>query len=278
MQVMCRVLKVSSSGYYKWKTHKEDKELKDQALLDLIRVLHAESFGAYGIRRIVRTLKHQGITVNRKRIRRLMKSLGIQGKNAPKKRFTVTTDSNHTNPIAENYLRREFVQPAPNKAWVTDITYIWTEEGWLYLAVVIDLFSRMVVGWAISAHITASLVCIALEKALAKRKPPPGVLLHSDRGVQYTSEQYRFLVAKYGLLQSMSRKGNCWDNSVAESFFRSLKVEALKGYIFSSRSEAEGRIFAYIEDFYNTKRAHSFLRYLSPVQFEIAGIPNLRSS
>lgn len=269
---MCRVLKASSSGYYKWRLHSQDKEVKDQALLDLIRVLHAESFGAYGIRRIVRTLKHQGIPVNRKRIRRLMKSLGIQGKNAPKKRFAITTDSNHTNPVAENHLKRQFVQSAPNKAWVADITYIWTEEGWLYLAVVIDLFSRMVVGWATSARVDAALVCIALQKAIAKRKPSAGVLLHSDRGVQYTCEQYRILATRHGLHLSMSRKGNCWDNSVAESFFRSLKVEAIKGYTFNTRSEAEGKIFSYIEGFYNIKRAHSFLRYLSPMQFEIAGI------
>lgn len=275
---MCRVLKASSSGYYKWREHKSDKALKDQALLDLIQVLHAESYGVYGIRKIVRTLRHQGIVVNQKRIRRLMKSLGIQGKNAPKKRFTVTTDSNHTNPVAENYLQRQFVQLAPNKAWVSDITYIWTEEGWLYLAVVIDLFSRMVVGWATSSHITASLVCIALEKAIAKRKPDRGLLLHSDRGVQYTCEQYRLMVGKYGLIQSMSRKGNCWDNSVAESFFRSLKVEAIKGYTFSTRYDAECKIFSYIEDFYNSKRAHSFLRYLSPCQFEIAGISHHRLS
>lgn len=274
---MCRVLKASSSGYYKWRVTRNDKELKDQALLDLIRVLHAESFGSYGVRKIVRTLRHQGIIVNRKRIRRLMKFLGIQGKNAPKKRFTVTTDSNHTNPVAENHLQRQFVQPAPNKAWVSDITYIWTDEGWLYLAVVIDLFSRMVVGWATSAQITASLVCTALEKAIVKRTPLPGLLLHSDQGVQYTSEQYRILTGQYGIIQSMSRKGNCWDNSVAESFFRSLKVEAIKGYTFTTRCDAECRIFSYIEDFYNSRRAHSFLRYLSPLQFEMAGISYKRS-
>ena len=206
-----------------------------------------------------------------------MKSLGIQGKNAPKKRFIATTDSNHINPVAENHLNREFVQKAPNKVWVSDITYVWTESGWLYLAVVIDLFSRMVVGWHTSAHITTDLICMALQKAVIKRKPPLGLLLHSDRGVQYTSEQYRLMTGKYGIIQSMSRRGNCWDNSVAESFFRSLKVEALKGYTFHTHRHAESRILKYIEDFYNQKRAHSFLHYLSPMQFEISGTQNKNS-
>lgn len=278
MVLQCRVLKVSSAGYYKWRSSTQsEKQLKDQSLIDLIQVLHKESYGAYGIRRIVRELKRQGITVNQKRIRRLMKSLGIQGKNAPKKRYIATTDSNHTNPVAENYLKRQFLQEAPNRAWVSDITYIWTENGWLYLAVIIDLFSRMVVGWHTSTNITTDLICMALQKAVVKRKPPPGVLLHSDRGVQYTSERYRLMTAQYGIIQSMSRKGNCWDNSVAESFFRSLKVEALKGYTFNTRSEAESRIFKYIEDFYNKRRAHSFLQYLSPEQFELAGVVHRNS-
>ena len=268
------MLKVSCAGYYKWRKSFEcsGKQPKDQNLLDLIQVLHKESFGAYGIRRIVRELRRQGIVVNQKRIRRLMKLLGIQGKNAPKKRFTVTTDSNHINPVSENHLNREFFQATPNKVWVSDITYVWTEGGWLYLAVVIDLFSRMVVGWHTSTNITTDLIGMALQKAVVKRKPNPGLLLHSDRGVQYTSEQYRLMTAKYGIKQSMSRRGNCWDNSVAESFFRSLKVEALKGYTFNTRSDAESRIFKYIEDFYNQRRAHSFLQYLSPMQFELAGV------
>lgn len=268
---MCKVLGASSSGYYKWRNSEEsERSLKDQHLVDLIRVLHAESFGAYGIRRIVRELRRQDIVVNQKRIRRLMRNLGLKGKGAPRK-YVVTTDSEHDNPVAENHLERQFLQPAPDKAWVSDITYIWTEEGWLYLAVVIDLFSRAVVGWAVSARITASLVCLALQKAVAKRTPLEGLILHSDRGVQYTCEEYRLLVNSYGIRQSMSRKGNCWDNAVAESFFRSLKVEAIKSYKLLTRRDAEERIFKYIEGFYNTRRAHSFLNYLSPFQFEISG-------
>lgn len=268
VRTMCRVLEVSSSGYYEWRRDEQTpREADDQRLIDLIRVLHAESYGSYGVRRIVRGLKHQGIIVNPKRIRRLMRQIGLKGKGEPK-RHVVTTDSNHDNPVAPNHLNRGFTVDVPNRSWVSDITYIWTEEGWLYLAVVIDLFSRMVVGWATGAKITALLICLALEKALAKRQPPSGLLLHSDRGVQYTSTEFRQLIAKYGIIQSMSRKGNCWDNSVAESFFRSLKVEAIYGLKLQSREHANHIIFDYIEDFYNNIRVHSFLLYLSPAQWE----------
>jgi putative transposase len=196
-----------------------------------------------------------------------MRQIGLKGKGEPKK-FVVTTNSNHMNPVAENHLNRRFTVDQPNRSWVADITYIWTEEGWLYLAVVIDLFSRMVVGWATGAKITAALVCLALQKAIARRGPPWGLLLHSDRGVQYTSAEYRQLIYEHGILQSMSRKGNCWDNAVSESFFRSLKVEAIKGYKLATREDGERRIFDYIEDFYNNRRIHSFLLYRSPAQWE----------
>lgn len=270
MTAMCRVLEVSTSGYYQWrKEERSPREADDDRLIDLIRVLHAESHGAYGVRRIVRGLKQQGILVNIKRIRRLMRQIGLQGKGKPKK-YVVTTDSNHSNPVADNLLERRFTVDEPNRSWVTDITYIWTEEGWLYLAVVIDLFSRMVVGWATSNKITTSLVCLALQKAVAKRQPPSGLLLHSDRGVQYTSKDYRQLVQQYDMVQSMSRKGNCWDNAVAESFFRSLKVEAIKGYKLNSTVDADRRISDYIDGFYNTTRIHSFLLYMSPIVWECA--------
>ena len=266
--MMCRVLEVSTSGYYQWRKYEfSPREADDQRLIDLIRVLHAESFGAYGIRRIVRGLKQQWIIVNAKRIRRLMRQLALKGKGTPR-RHIVTTDSNHTNPVADNHLDRKFTVDQPNRSWVTDITYIWTEEGWVYLAVVIDLFSRMVVGWAAGANITASLVCLALQKAIARRQPPSGLLLHSDRGVQYTSDEFRRLLHAHDMIQSMSRKGNCWDNAVAESFFRSLKVEAIIGYKIYSRIEAEHRIFDYIERFYNIERSHSFLLYRSPMNWE----------
>lgn len=265
---MCRVLQVSTSGYYKWrKDELSTRESDDQRLMDLILVLHAETYGSYGVVRIVRGLRQQGIIVNAKRIRRLMRKLKIKGKGTPKKHI-VTTDSNHSNPVADNKLERKFTVNQPNKVWVADITYIWTQEGWLYLAVVIDLFSRKVVGWACSARIDSSLVCLALEMAVHKRNPKPGLLLHSDRGVQYTSEHYLKLVRKYGIVQSMSRKGNCWDNAVAESFFRSLKVEAIHNATLLTKSDAHSVIFNYIEYFYNIKRLHSFLLYKSPIQWE----------
>jgi transposase InsO family protein len=270
---MCKVLHCSTSGYYQWCKEKESRRAKeDKHLIDLICVLHKESFGSYGVRRIVRGLRSQGILVNQKRIRRLMQEIGICGKGAPKKKkFITTTDSNHTNPVAPNHLNRQFQVSVPDTAWVTDITYLWTEEGWLYLAVVIDLFSRMVIGWATSASITAELVCLALQKAVIKRNIVPNayeVLLHSDRGVQYTSEVFRQLCERFGITQSMSRKANCWDNAVAESFFRTFKIEAFKGDIFLTRKDAEDRVFMYIESFYNTRRAHSSLFYKSPIQFE----------
>lgn len=265
------MLGASSAGYYKWRSSKDNpKAIEDQYLIDLIRVLHAERFGSYGIRRIVRELRRQEIFVNQKKIRRLMRDIGVKGKGAPRK-YISTTDSEHFNPVAENHLEREFQQNFPNRVWVTDITYIWTGEGWLYLAVVVDLYSRAVVGWATSEFVAASLVCMALQKALTRRKPQAGLMLHSDRGIQYTCDEYRALVNRHGLRQSMSRKGNCWDNAVAESFFRSLKVEAIKSYKLLTRRDAELRIFKYIEDFYNVRRAHSSLGYMSPLHFEIAG-------
>lgn len=266
---MCRVLEVSSSGYYQWRRdEKSPREKDDERLIDLIRVLHAESFGSYGVRRIARGLRQQGIVVNVKRIRRLMRQMGLQGKGSSKK-YKATTDSNHDNPVAENLLKRRTTVNEPNRRWVSDISYIWTNEGWLYLAVIIDLFSRMVVGWATDQRITSALVCSALERAVAKRQPPPGLLLHSDRGVQYTSYVYRRLARKHDILLSMSRRGNCWDNAVAESFFRSLKVEAIRGHKFETRIEAKTRIFGYIEGFYNLTRTHSFLLYRSPAQWEM---------
>jgi putative transposase len=267
---MAKVLEVSSSGYYQWrKFEKSQRDSLDEQLIPLIQELHEKSLGSYGVRRIVRHLRHQGMLVNQKRIRRLMRQLGLKGKGEPKrKQFVKTTDSAHKNPIAPNELNREFTVNEPNKRWVTDITFIWTHEGWLYLAVVIDLFNRKVVGWATSPEIDTALVALALERAVVKRAPPPGLLLHSDRGVQYTSYRYRALAESYGMRQSMSRVGNCWDNAVAESFFRSLKVETIKGVKLTTFEEAEKVIFRYIEDYYNFWRAHSSLGYRSPVAYE----------
>lgn len=271
---MCRVLEVSKSGYYDWrKEERTPRDEWDDRLKDLIKVLHAKSFGGYGARRIVTGLKQQGIIVNIKKIRRLMRKIGIKGKSTPKKRI-ITTDSNHDNPVAKNLVDRKFTVDAPNKVWVTDITYIWTEQGWVYLAIVIDLFSRMVVGWSVDSSINIKLISRALEIAFNKRKPLPGLLLHSDRGSQYTSNDYRLLAHKFGMTLSMSRKANCWDNAVAESFFRTIKTELIKNTKINSLKHAYELIFNYIENFYNSCRLHSYLLYKSPLNFESEVILN----
>jgi putative transposase len=267
---MARVLGVSTSGYYAWRKRKlSPRDELDEQLIPLIKELHTASFGSYGIRRIVRGLLQQGIVVNRKKIRRLMRFLGLKGKGEPKReKYISTTDSNHDNPVADNILNRMFTATEPNRCWVTDITYLWTLDGWVYLAVVIDLFNRQVVGWATSNRIDTALVSLALERAVVKRHPSDGLLLHSDRGVQYTSGRYRALAKSYGMQQSMSRLGNCWDNAVAESFFRSLKVEAIKGEKLITTEDAEAVVFEYIEGYYNKWRIHSSLGYVSPSDFE----------
>ena len=266
--MMCRVLQVSASGFYKWRKHEVVSNPNDEKLKDLIRVLHKTSFDSYGVRRMTRQLKVRGLKVNIKRIRRLMRELGLVGKGAPK-RFVKTTDSSHDNPVFPNLLNRQFTVAQPNTAWVSDITYIGTNEGWAYLAVVIDLFSRMVVGWAVSKTIDDDLVCLALERAVVKRRPAAGLILHSDRGAQYTSGDYRALAKSYHMRQSMSRKGNCWDNAVAESFFRSLKVERIYGTKILSFSYTRQIIGDYIDEFFNNNRIHSFLAYKTPVQWEL---------
>ena len=268
ISVSCRVLKVSTSGFYKWRKVREICNSDDDKYKDLIRVLYKMSGDSYGARRITKSLRERGFIVNIKRIKRLMKELRIVGKGEPKK-FIKTTDSNHDNPIFPNLVRRQFVVDNPNKIWVSDITYLWTDEGWVYLAVIIDLFSRMVVGWAMSKTIDNDLVCLALERAVVKRRPASGLVLHSDRGVQYASRKYRKLAESYRMFQSMSRKGNCWDNAVAESFFRSLKVERVSGMKILSVSHARQVISDYIDEFYNNNRIHSFLRYKTPVQWEL---------
>ena len=268
IRVSCRVLKVSTSGFYKWRKAREICNSDDAKYKDLIRVLYKMSGEAYGARRITKSLRERGFIVNIKRIKRLMKELRIVGKGEPKK-FIKTTDSNHNNPIFPDLVRRQFVVDKPNKVWVSDITYLWTDEGWVYLAVVIDLFSRMVVGWAMSKTIDNDLVCLALERAVVKRRPASGLVLHSDRGVQYASKKYRKLAESYRMFQSMSRKGNCWDNAVAESFFRSLKVERVYGMRILSISHARQVMSDYIDEFYNNNRIHSFLRYKTPNQWEL---------
>jgi transposase InsO family protein len=231
-----------------------------------MRVIHGESKRSYGSIRIRRDLLDEGFVCNHKRIERLMREGNLRAKAA--RRFKATTDSAHKMPVAANELNRNFAASAPNQVWVTDITYVWTREGWMYLCVFIDLFSRMVVGWALSTRMTAALPILALERAFARRKPPGAVLVHSDRGSQYASQAFQDALALHGGRSSMSRKGNCWDNAVAESFFHSFKVEAIYGEDLQTRREVELATFEYIEKFYNQRRRHSANGQLSPVNYE----------
>lgn len=221
---------------------------------------------AYGTRQIAKNLANKGIKVSRRRIGKLMKAAGLSCKT--KRKFKVTTDSKHKLPIAPNLLKRQFHVAAPNRYWVGDITYIPTKKGWLYLATVIDLYSRQVVGWSMANHMRAELVNDALLMAIWKRKPDKGLIWHSDRGSQYCSKSHRSILKDHGITQSMSRRGNCWDNAVAESFFGTLKTELTHQHNFKNQEEAKNAIFEYIEVFYNRIRTHSANNYLAPVEFE----------
>lgn len=264
---MCRWLGVSPSGYYAWRARPESVRTKaNLGLVVEIRAIHAETRRAYGSPRIYDELKAKGIVCGRHRVARLMRAEGLRAK--PKKRFVVTTQSKHDQPIAIDRVKRNFTAAAPNRIWVSDITYIWTSEGWLYLAVILDLFSRRVVGWSMGESLATSLVLDALDQAAGRRKLESGWILHSDRGVQYASQAVRERVAELGGLSSMSRRGNCFDNAVAESFFGSLKIEWVHEQRYETRDEARKDIFEYIELFYNHSRRHSTLGRISPAEFE----------
>ena len=265
---MCKVLKLKSSSYDHWCRTGCIIEKVDKELNSLIQGIFKASREAYGQRRIKEALtKKYGLIVSKRRIGNIMKSLNLIPK--MRKKFKVnTTDSNHNLPIAENILDRDFNSGLANTKYVGDITYIHTAEGWLYLATVIDLFSRKVVGWSMDDNMRVSLVNDALKMAIQRRKPPSGLIWHTDRGSQYASHAHKDLLKKHGITQSMSRKGNCWDNAVAESFFHSLKTEFTNHEIFETRAQANQKIFEYIEVFYNRQRMHSSNNYLSPVEYE----------
>ena len=266
---MCRVLSVSESGYGDWRGGSNAvRRLTTPQLLALIQSIHAEFGGAYGSPRMTEEIKARCFPVSRERVRKLMQMHGIRAKH--KRRYKATTDSAHTLPVAENVLNRQFQATAPDQAWVADITYIPTQEGWLYLAVVMDLYSRMIVGWSMDARMTRELVLNALRMARFKRKPAPGLIHHSDRGSQYCSHDYQALLAELQMVPSMSRKGNCWDNAPMESWFNSLKNERVFHRCYSTRAEAKADLFDYIEVFYNRKRRHSGLKYQIPSQFYAA--------
>ncbi len=267
LPVLCEALSVSQSGFRAWQTGgaPNRKRLTDAQALMLIRTIHQEVRQAYGARRIHAELRGRGYRIGLPRIERLMRENGIRGRH--KRRYRATTDSRHNLPVAANVLDRDFTADAPNRVWTGDITYIATAEGWLYLAVVIDLFNREVIGWSIKPRMTTDLVLDALSMAWFRRRPQPGVLFHSDRGSQYASHAYQARLAKYGMRRSMSRKGNCWDNAPTESFFNSLKNERVHGVRYATRNEATSDLFQYIAVFYNRSRRHSTLGYLSPTTF-----------
>jgi transposase InsO family protein len=265
--LLCRVMRVSRSGFYAWRGRPAPRRaIENEALGNRISEIHERTRGAYGVPRVHAELKEQGLAIGRNRVARIMCGRGLSGRR--KRPFRITTDSKHSFPIAPNLLERDFTAATPNRVWVTDMTYILTREGWLYLAAIIDLFSRRVVGWSMSDRIDTQLAISALQMALKSRKPERGLVHHSDRGCQYASEAYQRVLRANGIVGSMSRKGDCWDNAVAESFFGSLKNEWLLHADFKTRKEARSAVFEYIEGFYNLRRRHSHNGFRSPAQRE----------
>lgn len=266
--LICRVLQVSRAGYYAWqKRPGAARTRQDQRLVLEVSAIHTESRGRYGSPRVHAELRERGRRIARKRVARLMRVAGLRAR--AHRRFRCTTDSQHGMAIKGNLLARHFAVSAPNTGWVSDITYLWTLEGWLYLAIVLDLFSRRVVGWSLSKRLERKLALDALGMALAERQPASGMLHHSDRGSQYASQEYQQLLAHHGILSSMSGTGNCWDNAVAESFFATLKLELVYQTQWRTRAEARSAVFEYLELFYNRQRRHSALGYLCPNEFEL---------
>ena len=266
--IQCRVLAVSRSGYYQWRRRPVSARTQRRAsLMAEIRKLHVGHRQSYGSPRVFRELRAQGEVVNEKTVAKEMREAGIRAKSDRKFRVT-TTDSNHTQPVAENVLNREFTADQRNQKWVADITYIATLEGWLYLAAVLDLWTRKVVGWSMSQRIDSRLVVDALEMAISREFPDAGLVAHSDRGVQYASEHYQGVLTQHDIECSMSRRGNCWDNAPMESFFATLKKELVHHETYANREAARVSLFDYIEVFYNRERQHSALGYVSPLTFE----------
>jgi putative transposase len=270
VEVMCRVLRVSKSGYYKWRRSRarppKRRERRDELIAKVKDVFEARK-GVYGSPRVFRELKATGETCCENTVAKLMRILGL--KSVTRRRFKVrTTNSNHAHPVAANVLDRDFERPAPDTAWAADITFVPTQQGWLYLAVVLDLCSRKVVGWGADDHMRSELCAAALNNAVADRTPDAGLIHHSDRGVQYACDDYQLLLKKNGMTCSMSRAGDCYDNAPVESFFATLKTECVHLHHYATRGEARQSLFEYIEVFYNRRRLHSSLGYRSPSQFE----------
>ena len=268
VRMICRVLRVARAAYYAWREAQEAVGVDADARLRVhVRGLHRASRGTYGSPRMTAALRKQGVVVNHKRVARIMREEGLQG--APRRRFRgSTTDSAHARPVAPNVLARDFSVTAPNVAWVGDITYLPVGGGWAYLAVLIDLYSRKVVGWALDEHMRTELCLAALDRAVAVRRPPVGLVHHSDRGSQYASAEYVEALQRAGIVQSMSRKGNCWDNAVAESFFGTLEQELGGRARWTSVTQARDEVGRWIHDFYNDTRLHSTIGFHSPVEYE----------
>ena len=267
VEKMCQVLKISKSGYYSWlKAPESQRQKENNQLKEKIVEIHTQTKGRYGSPRLKAMLKREGYQVSHNRVARLMKEIGIRAK--ARKHKIRTTDSSHRLPVAKNKLNRKFDVNKPNSVWCSDITYVATAEGWLYLCIFLDLYSRKVVGWSMRPDLKADLATEALDMAVVNRQPKQEVMIHSDRGVQYAAENFRGILDRYGFVQSMSRKGDCWDNACSESFFNTLKREGCDT-IFTNRAEAKTAIFEYIEVFYNRQRLHSTLGYLSPEEFEL---------
>jgi putative transposase len=269
VKTLCRVLEVSRSGFYAWcRRPASQRAIEDSRLVAEVAAIFDENKRRYGSQRITCELRDDGVRVGRHRVRRLMHQLGLRARR--RRRWVRTTDSRHPHPIAPNLLARNFTVDAPNRAWVADITYLPTKMGWLYLAVVIDLFSRAVVGWSMSRRIDGKLTLDALDAALLRRRVEPGLIAHSDRGTQYAATDYQQRLQQRGMICSMSRKGDCWDNAVVESFFATLKIELLGDDVFADQATAQKLVFEYIETYYNRHRRHSTLGYVSPAAYEEA--------
>jgi putative transposase len=268
IRTMCRVLGVSAGGYYDWRGRPQSiRTQRREALVVAIKEVHGQVKARYGSPRIHAELVARGMPCTVNSVARLMREHGIAAKT--KRKFRCTTDSNHGHPVAENVVNRDFKPIAANRTWTADITYIATDEGWLYLAAVEDLYSRKIVGWSMGSRIDSRLVVDALEMALAGRRPGEGLVAHSDRGSQYASEHYQGVLARHGIICSMSRRANCWDNAPMESFFASLKKELTQGETFETREQARTILFEYIEVFFNRVRRHSSLGYKSPAEYEM---------
>lgn len=265
---MCRVLGVSTSGFYGWqKAPQSNRSKQDEQLAVRVRAAYQKSRGTYGSPRVHAELQSAGLRVGRKRVARIMRLSGLVARS--KRRWRRTTDSNHDDPIAPNVVQRDFHATGPNATWVTDVTCVWTAQGWLFLAAILDLYSRRVVGWATSATNDRQLALAALRGAIRARKPRRGLVHHSDRGSPYASDDYRRELKRFGMTASMSRRGDCYDNAVAESFFSTLKTELTHDACYHTHTEAHVAIGQYIESFYNPVRRHSYLGYSSPIEFEL---------